>query len=61
MSMKSAPRDGRYVAVSTGGPSLSYAYFENGHWLAPLMIGKPELGVAIIHPVSWLPLQTPQR
>ena len=61
MSMEHAPLDGRYVAVSLGGPTLTYAYFENGHWLAPQMIGKPELGVAIIQPVSWIPLPTPQR
>jgi hypothetical protein len=43
-SMESVSRDGRYVAVSLGGEALAFAYFENGNWIAPQMVGKAELG-----------------
>lgn len=56
-----APRDGRYVAVSMGTQVLAYAYFENGHWIAPQMIGKPELGSDVILPVGWVDIPTPLR
>jgi hypothetical protein len=60
-NMASAPRDGRYVAVSMGGDALAFAYFENGSWIAPQMIGKPELGFSFISPISWVNIPAPRR
>lgn len=59
--MSSAARDGRFVAVSVGGPGLVYAYFESGKWVAPLIVDKPELGSEIIKPIGWFPIQVPAR
>ena len=60
-AMDSAPRDGRYVAVSTGGEYLTYAYFENGRWIAPQHVQKPELGFDQIFPEYWVNIPAPQR
>lgn len=57
--MDSAPRDGRYVACFCGGEVVTFAYFEDGRWLAPQMIGRPDLGVSEINPTSWQDLPTP--
>ena len=56
-----APRDGRYVAVSFGTSFLAFAYYENGVWIAPQMVGKPELGSGVVHPISWTEIPVPQR
>jgi hypothetical protein len=60
-SIESAPRDGSYVAVSFGGAALAFAYFENGNWIAPQMVGKPELGSSPIRPIGWVDIPTPKR
>ena len=60
-SMESAPRDGRYIAVTMGGDALALAYFENGSWIAPQMVGKPELGSSFISPIGWIDIPTPKR
>ncbi|WP_438274233.1 hypothetical protein [Nitrobacter sp.] len=60
-SIETAPRDGRFVAVSTGTGNLSFAYFENGVWIAPQIVGKPELGSAVIDPIWWLDIPVPSR
>jgi len=60
-NMESARRDGSYVAVSFGGEALAFAYFENGNWIAPQMIGKPELGCGIVFPIGWVDIPTPTR
>jgi hypothetical protein len=59
--IETAPRDGRYVAVSLGTSFLTFAYFENDAWVAPQMVGKPELGSNIVHPVGWTDIPVPQR
>jgi hypothetical protein len=60
-SINTAPRDGRFVAVSVGTEALTFAYFKNGNWVAPQMVGRPELGMVIIHPLSWVDIPAPLR
>jgi hypothetical protein len=60
-SMDSALRNGSYVAFSLGGEALAFAYFENGNWIAPEMVGKPELGSSPVKPIGWVDIPTPRR
>jgi peptide/nickel transport system substrate-binding protein len=55
------PRDGSYVAASLGGEALVFAYFEGGNWMAPQMVGKPELGSCPVSPIGWVDIPTPRR
>ncbi|GLH78571.1 hypothetical protein SSBR45G_34800 [Bradyrhizobium sp. SSBR45G] len=59
--MESARRDGSYVAVSLGGEALAFAYFEDGNWIAPRMVGRPELGFSPVSPIGWVDIPTPER
>lgn len=60
-SMESAPRDGRYVAVSVGGDALAFAYYEKDGWVAPQMVDRPELGSSPIFPTFWVDIPVPDR
>jgi hypothetical protein len=60
-NMEVARRDGSYVAVSLGGDALAFAYFDNGKWVAPKMVGNPELGCDIVFPTGWVDIPTPAR
>lgn len=60
MNMDSAPRDGRYVAILLG-ETVAFAYFEDGSWIAPCMVGKPEQGFSVVAPTGWLDIPTPTR
>jgi hypothetical protein len=60
-SIETAPKDGRYVLAFFGSPFGAFVYFENGKWLAPQMVGRPELGVNPVNPVSWVDIPTPPR
>jgi hypothetical protein len=52
--IETAPRDGRYIIAFCGGVVGSFAYFENGRWLAPESVDRLELGVHPIEPTGWI-------
>lgn len=58
--IETAPRDGRYIIAFCGGSIGSFAYFENGRWLAPESVDHPELGIHAIEPTAWMATGRPR-
>jgi hypothetical protein len=40
---------------------FTFAYFEDGHWIAPEAINEPERGTSVIDPLYWIAMPVPIR
>lgn len=57
--MDTAPKDGRFVATLNGGDAVTFAYFENGKWFAPIDANNEASGRHEIFPTNWVSLPVP--